>query len=55
MNLLGSDKELQKMDKSKSIVSRFSVFVLYKLAVSTAKKKKKKKKNNCVGCFNFRQ
>ena len=37
-----------KLDKNKSIVSRFPVFVVYKSAVSTAQK------NNYVGCFNFR-
>ena len=38
-----------KLDKNKSIVSRFSVFVVYKSAVSTVLK------SNYVGCFNFRQ
>ena len=38
-----------KPDKNKSIVSRFSVFVVYKSAVSTIQKR------NHVGCFNFRQ
>ena len=38
-----------KLDKDKSIVSRFSVFVVYKLAVSTGQK------SNYAGCFNFRQ
>ena len=38
-----------KLDKNKSIVSKFSVFVVHKSAVSTAQK------SNYVGCFNFRQ
>ena len=38
-----------KLDKNKSIVFRFLVFVVYKSAVSTIQK------NNYVGCFNFRQ
>ena len=38
-----------KLDKNKSIVSRFSVSVVCKSAVSTAHK------SNYVGCFNFRQ
>ena len=38
-----------KLDKNKSIVSRFSVFVVYKSAVGTVQK------TNYVGCFNFRQ
>ena len=38
-----------KLDKNKSIVSRFSVFVVYKSAVSTTQK------SNYVGYFNFRQ
>ena len=42
-------KNCPKLDKDKSIVSRFSVFVVYKLAVSTIQK------SNNVGCFNFRQ
>ena len=41
---------LTKLDKNKSILSRFLVFVVYKSAVSTVKKR-----NNYVGCFNFRQ
>ena len=42
-------KNCQKLDKNKSIVSRFSVFVVYKSEVSTVQK------SNYVGCFNFRQ
>ena len=42
-------KNCPKLDKNKSIVSRFSVFVVYKSAVSTVQKR------NYVGCFNFRQ
>ena len=42
-------KNGQKLEKNKSIVSRFSAFVVYKSAVSTAQK------SNYVGCFNFRQ
>ena len=42
-------KNCRKLDKNKSIVSRFSVFVVYKSAVSTVLK------SNYVGCFNFRQ
>ena len=42
-------KNCPKLDKNKSIVSRFSVFVVYKSAVGTAQK------GNYVGCFNFRQ
>ena len=38
-----------KLDKNKSIVSTFSVFVIYKSAVSTTQK------SNYVGCFNLRQ
>ena len=38
-----------KLDKNKSIVSRFSVFVVYKSAVSTIKK------SNYVESFNLRQ
>ena len=38
-----------KLDKNKSIVSRFSVFVVYKSAFSTVQK------SNYVGYFNFRQ
>ena len=33
------DKELPKIDKNKSIVSRFSVFLVYKSAISTVQKK----------------
>ena len=40
-------KNCPKLDKNKSIVSRFSVFVVYKSAVSTVQK------SNYVGCFNF--
>ena len=32
------DKELPMLDKIRSIVSRFSVFVVYKSAVSTVQK-----------------
>ena len=42
-------KNCPKLDKNKSIVSRFSVFVIYKSAVGIVQK------SNCVGCFNFRQ
>ena len=42
-------KNCPKLDKNKSIVSRFSVVAVYKLAVSTVQKSK------YVGCFNFRQ
>ena len=42
-------KNCPKLYKNKSIVSRFSVFVVYKSAVSTVQK------SNYVGCFNFRQ
>ena len=42
-------KNCPKLDKNKSIVSRFSVFVVYRSAVSTVQK------SNNVGCFNFRQ
>ena len=38
-----------KLDKNKSIVARFSVFVVYKSAVSTVQK------SNFAGCFNFWQ
>ena len=45
---LGSlTKNCPKLDKNKSILSRFSVFVVYKSAVSTVQK------SNYVGCFNF--
>ena len=42
-------KKLPKAAQEKSIVSRFSVFLVYKPAVSTVQK------SNYVGCFNFRQ
>ena len=42
-------KNCPKLDKNKCIVSRVSVFVVYKSAVSIVQK------NNYVGCFNFRQ
>ena len=42
-------KNCPKLDKNKSIVFRFSVFVVYKSVVSTVQK------GNYVGCFNFRQ
>ena len=42
-------KNFPKLDKNKSIVSRFSVSAVYKSAVSTVQK------SNYVGCFNFRQ
>ena len=42
-------KNCPKLDKNKSIVSRFSVFVVYKSEVSNVQK------HNYVGCFNFRQ
>ena len=43
-------KNCSKLDKSKNIWSRFSVFVVwYKLAVSTVQK------SNYAGRFNFRQ
>ena len=42
-------KSCPKLDKNKSIVSRFSVFVVYKSAVSTIQK------SNHAACFNFRQ
>ena len=41
-------KNFPKLNKNKSIVSRFYVFVFYK-TVSTVQK------SNYVGCFNFRQ
>ena len=40
-------KNCPKLDKNKSVVSRFLVFVVYKLAVSTVQK------SNYVVCFNF--
>ena len=42
-------KNCSKLDKNKSVASRFSVFVINKSAVNTAQK------GNFVGCFNFRQ
>ena len=42
-------KNCPKLDKNKSIVSRFLVFVVYKSAVSNVQK------SIYVGCFNFRQ
>ena len=42
-------KNCQKLDKNKSIVFSFLVFVVYKSVVSIVKKK------NYVGCFNFCQ
>ena len=42
-------KNYPKLDKKKSTVSRFSVFVVYRSAVGTVQK------SNYVGCFNFRQ
>ena len=36
-----------RLDKSRSIVSTFSIFVVYKSAVSTIQK------SNYVGCFNL--
>ena len=42
-------KNSPKLDKNKSAVSRFSAFVVYKLAVSTVQK------SNYAGCLNFRQ
>ena len=42
-------KNCPKLDKNKSIVSRFSVFVVYKSTVSTIQK------NSYVGCFSLRQ
>ena len=43
-------KNYPKLNKNKSIVSSFLVFVVYKSAVSIVKKK-----DNYVGCFNFCQ
>ena len=40
-------KNFLQLDKNKSTVSIFSVFVVYKSAVSAIHK------NNCVGYFNF--
>ena len=42
-------KNFPKIDKNKSIVSRFSIFVVHKSAVSTVQKR------NYVECVNFRQ
>ena len=42
-------KNCQKMNRNKSIMSAFSVFVFYKSAVSTIRKGK------YVGCFNLCQ
>ena len=42
-------KTCPKLDKTKSMVSGFSVFVVYRLAVSTVQK------SDYVGCFNFPQ
>ena len=42
-------KNCPKLDKNKSLALRFSVFVVYKSAVSTVEK------SNYVRCFNFRQ
>ena len=42
-------KHCPKLNRNKSIVSRFSVFVVYKSAISTVQK------SNYVRCFNFRQ
>ena len=42
-------KNCLKPDKYRSKVSRFTVFVVYKSAVSTIQK------SNYVECFNFRQ
>ena len=42
-------KNCPKLDKNKSIVSKFSVFVVDKLAISTVQN------SNNVGCFNFGQ
>ena len=42
-------KYYPKQDKTKSIVARFSVFVVYKSAVSTVQK------SNYAGCFTFCQ
>ena len=48
MNLLGHPQRIaHKLNKNKSIVSTFSVFVAYKSAVSTTQKR------NYVGCFNL--
>ena len=42
-------KNCLELDKNESIVSTFSVFVVYKAAVTTIIK------GNYVGCFNLRQ
>ena len=42
-------KNRPKLDKNKSMVSTFSVFVVHKSAVSTVQK------SSYVGCFKFRQ
>ena len=42
-------KNCPNLNKNKSIVSRFSVFVVYKSAVSTVAK------SNYVRCLNFHQ
>ena len=42
-------KNCPKLDKNRSIVSRFSVFVVYESVVSSAQK------TNYAGCSNFRQ
>ena len=42
-------KNCLQLEKNESIVSRFSVFVVYKSAVNTVQK------SNYVGCFNFHQ
>ena len=42
-------KNCPKLDKNKGIVSRFSVFVVYKSTLSTVQE------SNYVGCFNFGQ
>ena len=47
-NFVSLTKNFPKLDKNKSIVSRFSVFVVYRSAVSTVQKSK------YVGCFSFR-
>ena len=42
-------KNCPKLDKNKSIVSRFSIFVVYKSAAITVQK------SNHLGCFKFCQ
>ena len=52
MTFWAIDKELPKVDKNKSVVSRLcrlSVFAVYKSVVSTVQK------SSYVGYFNFRQ